>query len=179
MAVLRSDRFGTGAPPRYTKCACGRTLTDHRSHRTLGCKKYSSKVLLILLRIKLDHLHSRAYSSISWNIWTPKASWRAYMYVRSSQINCAKSCKTRKIARSVLAERWGGMPENTRTASRETNVREANMDRVTLISKKDFPLRNSRTPILAPTRNHLEKGTKGGCVQSNGTSWSLRRAKPR
>ena len=35
------------------------------------------------------------------------------MYVRSSQINCAKSCKTRKIARSVLAERWGGMPENT------------------------------------------------------------------
>ena len=21
-----------GAPPRYTKCACGRTLTDHRSH---------------------------------------------------------------------------------------------------------------------------------------------------
>ena len=24
------------APPRYTKCACGRTLTDHRSHQRAG-----------------------------------------------------------------------------------------------------------------------------------------------
>ena len=31
-AVLRSDRqVRHRAPPRYTKCACGRTLTDHRS----------------------------------------------------------------------------------------------------------------------------------------------------
>ena len=35
-AVSRSDLWAPAcarhrAPPRYTKCACGRTLTDHRS----------------------------------------------------------------------------------------------------------------------------------------------------
>ena len=31
------------APPRYTKCACGRTLTDHRSQITLSCRSVLKK----------------------------------------------------------------------------------------------------------------------------------------
>ena len=54
-------------------------------------KLFQQGTIYILFRIfQLDHLYSRAYSSISWNIWTSTAPWRA----------CGAP-KSRKIARKM------------------------------------------------------------------------------
>ena len=54
-------------------------------------------VYILFMIFHLDHLYSRAYSSISWNIWTPTAPWRAYGAPKFAK-NRAKS---RKIARKM------------------------------------------------------------------------------
>ena len=58
-------------------------------------KLFQLGTIYILFKIfQLDHLYSRAYSSISWNIWTPTAPWRAHGAPKIAQ-RCAK---LRKIA---------------------------------------------------------------------------------